>query len=167
MAQLNFGRLGHVTSIPIPSSSAFKRSAAALFFAFLSSGVALAEDTPPVLAGVKLITAEEAVKAIGSGAIPIDARVASEYAEGHIKGAINVPYRERSAKAVDFNASKDQFDLSKLPGKKETFVVVYCNGPECWKSYKAALVAIKGGYSNVNWYRLGFPDWKSKGLPVD
>ena len=152
---------------PFPSSHTFRRIAAALFFAFLSADAALAEDTPALLPGAKLITAEEAVKAIGSGAILIDARVASEYAEGHIKGAINVPYRERSAKAADFDASKDQFDLGKLPGNKEAFVVIYCNGPECWKSYKAAVLAIKGGYSNVNWYRVGFPDWKSRGLPVD
>ena len=156
-----------LTQYPFPSLNTFRCIAAALFFTFLSADAALAEDTPAVLSGAKLITAEEAVKAIGSGAVLIDARVASEYAEGHIKGAINVPYRERSAKAADFDASKDQFDLSKLPGKKEAFVVIYCNGSECWKSYKAAVVAIKGGYSNVGWYRLGFPDWKSKGLPVD
>jgi rhodanese-related sulfurtransferase len=152
---------------PFPSANTFKRIAAALLFAFLSAGAALAENTPAVLPGGKLITAEEAMKAIGSGAILVDARVASEYADGHIKGAINVPYREKSAKAVDFDASKDQFDLSKLPGNKQAFIVIYCNGPECWKSYKAAVVAIKGGYSNVNWYRLGFPHWKSKSLPVD
>jgi rhodanese-related sulfurtransferase len=153
--------------IPQYPFSIFNSIAAALLFAFLSAGAALAGDTPAALPGAKLITAEEAVKAIGSGAALIDARVASEYAEGHIKGAINVPYREKSAKAADFDASKDQFDLSKLPGKKEACIVIYCNGPECWKSYKASVIAIKGGYSNVNWYRSGFPDWKSRGLPVE
>ncbi len=152
---------------PFPSSNTFKRTAAALLIAFLSAGAALAEDTPAALPGAKLITAAEAMKAIDAGAIPIDARVANEYAEGHIKGAISVPYRERSAKTPDFDASKDQFDLSKLPGNKEAVVVIYCNGPECWKSFKAAVAAIKGGYSNVNWYRLGFPDWKSRRLPID
>ncbi len=141
--------------------------AAALFFTLLSAGVALAAETPGALTGAKLITAEEAAKATGSGVIVIDTRVASEYAEAHIKGAISVPYRERSEKAADFDASKDQFDLGKLPANKDAFIVVYCNGPECWKSYKASVLAIKSGYSNVNWYRLGFPDWKSKGLPVE
>ncbi len=148
------------------SSNTFGRIAAALFV-FLCTGAALADNTPAVLSGAKLITAEEAVKAIGAGAVAIDTRIASEYAEGHIKGALSVPYREKSAKSVDFDASKDQFDLSKLPGNKQALVVLYCNGPECWKSYKAATAAIKGGYSNICWYRSGFPDWKSKGLPVD
>ena len=102
------------------------------------------------------------MKAIGGGAVAIDTRVASEYAEGHIKGALSVPYREKSEKSAEFDASKDQFDLSKLPVNKEAAIVLYCNGPECWKSYKAATVAIKGGYSNIHWYRLGFPDWKAK-----
>ncbi len=143
------------------------RIAAVLLFGLLSVHAVLAEETPPALSGAQLITAEEAVKAVGGGAVLIDTRVASEYAEGHIKGALSVPYREKSAKSVDFDASKDQFDLGKLPTNKEIFIVLYCNGPECWKSYKAANVAIKGGYSNVHWYRAGFPDWKAKGLPVE
>ena len=165
MAQLNFEGSAMLTQQPF--SSTFRGVAAAFLFAFLPTHAALADETPPVLSGAKLITAEEAVKAIGGGAVPVDTRVASEYAEGHIKGALSVPYREKSAKSVDFDASKDQFDLSKLPVNKEASIVVYCNGPECWKSYKAATVSIKGGYSNVHWYRLGFPDWKSKGLPVE
>lgn len=149
------------------SSNAFRRLAAAFLFALLSTQAALADDTPAALSGAKLITAEEAVKALGAGAVAIDTRIASEYADGHIKGALSVPYREKSTKSADFDASKDQFDLSKLPVSKEAFIVLYCNGPECWKSYKASTAAIKGGYSNIHWYRLGFPDWKAKGLPVD
>ncbi len=149
------------------SSNAFRRIAAALLFALLFTDATLADNTPAVLSGAKLITAEEAVKAIGAGAVAIDTRIASEYAEGHIKGALSVPYREKSAKSVDFDASKDQFDLSKLPGNTQAVIVLYCNGAECWKSYKAATAAVKGGYSNIYWYRLGFPDWKSRGLPVE
>jgi rhodanese-related sulfurtransferase len=149
------------------STNTFQRIAAGLLFAILATDAAVADNTPAVLSGAKLISAEEAVKAIGGGAVPIDTRVASEYAEGHIKGALSVPYREKSAKSVEFDASNDQFDLSKLPANKAALIVLYCNGPECWKSYKAATVAIKGGYSNIHWYRLGFPDWKAKGLPVD
>ncbi len=167
MAQLNFEGSAMLTQQHISSTSTFRRTAATLLFAFLATGAALADNTPAVLSGAKLISAEEAVKAIGGGAVPIDTRIASEYAEGHIKGALSIPYREKSEKSVGFDASKDQFDLSKLPVNKEASIVLYCNGPECWKSYKAATVAIKGGYSNIHWYRLGFPDWKAKGLPVD
>ncbi|HVI79975.1 MAG TPA: rhodanese-like domain-containing protein [Candidatus Acidoferrum sp.] len=143
------------------------RIAAGLFAGMLISGVAQAGDTPAELAGVKLVGAEEVVKAQSAGAVIIDSRVASEYAEGHIKGAINVPYREKSEKAVNFDAAQDEFNLAKLPADKAAAVVVYCNGPECWKSFKGSTVAMKGGYTNVLWYREGFPQWKSKGLPSE
>jgi len=143
------------------------RIAAGLFAGMLISGVAQAGDTPAELAGVKLVGAEEVAKAQSAGAVIIDSRVASEYAEGHIKGAINVPYREKSEKAVNFDAAQDEFNLAKLPADKAAAVVVYCNGPECWKSFKGSTVAMKGGYTNVLWYREGFPQWKSKGLPSE
>ena len=141
--------------------------AAGLFAGMLISGVAHAGDTPAELSGAKLVGAEEVVKAQSAGAMIIDSRVASEYAEGHIKGAVNVPYREKSEKAVNFDAAQDEFNLAKLPADKAAAVVVYCNGPECWKSFKGSTVAMKGGYTNVLWYREGFPQWKSKGLPSE
>ena len=143
------------------------KMAAALFVGMLISGMVQAADTPTALAGAKLVAADEVVKAQSTGATVIDSRVASEYAEGHIKGAVNVPYREKSEKAVNFDASQDEFNLAKLPADKAAAMVIYCNGPECWKSFKASAVAIKGGYTNIHWYREGFPEWKSKGLPAE
>jgi rhodanese-related sulfurtransferase len=143
------------------------RLAAALFCGALISGAALAADTPLSLAGATGVSAEEVKTAQAAGAVTLDVRVASEYAEGHIKGAINIPYREKSDKAVSFDASQDEFNLAKLPADKATALVIYCNGPECWKSFKASTLAIKGGYAKIYWYRAGFPDWKSKGLPTE
>ena len=143
------------------------KMAAALFVGILISGMAQAADTPAALAGAKLVAADDVVKAQSTGAVTIDTRVASEYADGHIKGALNVPYREKSEKTVNFDASQDEFNLAKLPADKAAPVVIYCNGPECWKSFKASTVAMKGGYTNVLWYREGFPQWKSKGLPAE
>jgi rhodanese-related sulfurtransferase len=141
--------------------------AVALVAGLLISGTAQAADTPATLAGTKLVSAADVAKVQSSGAVLVDSRVAAEYAEGHIKGAINVPYREKSEKAVNFDASQDEFNLAKLPADKGAAIVIYCNGPECWKSFKASTVAIKGGYTNIHWYREGFPEWKSKGLPVE
>jgi|SRR5665811_2256620 hypothetical protein len=70
--------------------------AAALFVGMLISGMAQAADTPAALAGAKLVAADDVVKARSAGAVVIDSRVASEYAEGHIKDAVNVPYRRRA-----------------------------------------------------------------------
>ena len=140
--------------------------AVAALAGMLFAGVAQAGDTPATLAGAQLVSAEQVVKLQASGAVVIDSRVASEYAEGHIKGAMSVPYREKSKKVADFDAGQDRFDVAKLPADKAAALVIYCNGPECWKSFKATTAAIKAGYKNVHWYREGFPNWKSKGLPI-
>lgn len=126
-----------------------------------------AAETPTSLVGATVVTADQVKQLQGAGAAIIDSRVANEYAESHIKGARNVPYKEKSAKSVDFDASTDQFDLNKLPADKAAPVVFYCNAAECWKSYKASVSAIKAGYKKVNWFRGGLPEWKAKGYAVE
>jgi rhodanese-related sulfurtransferase len=132
----------------------------------LWTSAALAAETPASLPGVKSVSAEEVKKMLDSGVPVIDTRVAAEYAEKTIKGAISVPYKEKSAKEPGFDASQDQFDLAKLPGNKSAPLVFFCNAGECWKSYKASVVAQKAGYSKISWFRGGFPEWSSKGLPT-
>ena len=84
-----------------------------------------------------------------------------------VKGAKSVTYKEKSAKAVNFDASQDSFDLSKLPSDKNAPIVFYCNAGECWKSYKASIAATKAGYKKISWFRGGMPEWKSKKLPTE
>ena len=132
-----------------------------------SAGAGIAADVPASLAGVTLVTAEQARKLVDRGVPVIDTRVGNEYADAHIKGAINVPYKEKSAKAVGFDAREDHFDLARLPADKNAPLIFYCNGPECWKSYKASRLAVDAGYGKVQWLRGGFPEWKSRGYPVE
>lgn len=127
---------------------------------------AAASHTPEALQGAKVVNADQVRKMLDAGVPVIDTRVAAEYAEKAIKGARSVPYKEKSAKAADFDAAQDAFDLAKLPADKAAPVVFYCNAGECWKSYKASVVAIKAGYKQVNWFRGGMPEWTSKGLPT-
>jgi rhodanese-related sulfurtransferase len=135
-------------------------------FGALTASAALAAETPATLAGVKNVSADDVKKMLDSGVPVIDTRVAAEYAEKTIKGAVSVPYKEKSAKDVGFDASQDQFDLSKLPANKAAPLVFFCNAGECWKSYKASVVAQKAGYTKINWFRGGFPEWSAKGLPT-
>jgi len=127
---------------------------------------ATAAPTPEKLAGVKVVGAEEVQQLLAKGVPVIDTRVASEYAEKTIKGAISVPYKEKSAKSTDFDRSLDSFDVSKLPADKNAALVLFCNSGECWKSYKASIVARDAGYKNLYWFRGGFPEWSSKNLPT-
>lgn len=123
--------------------------------------------TPPDLAGVTVVTAVQVRALMLKGVLLVDTRVASEYVEQHIKGAVSIPYKEKSAKSPDFNGRLDRFDLSKLPRDKHTPVIFYCNAGECWKSYKASKTAFQAGYTKVYWLRGGIPEWKSNGLPVE
>ena len=104
---------------------------------------------------------------IEAGVPVIDTRVGNEYADAHIKGAKNVPYKEKSAKDAAFDAKDDHFELAKLPANKGAPVIFYCNGPECWKSYKASKMASQAGWTHVQWLRGGYPEWKSRGYPVE
>jgi rhodanese-related sulfurtransferase len=127
---------------------------------------AQAAPTPDKLDGVKVVTAEQVQQLQAKGVPVIDTRVAAEYADKTIKGAISVPYKEKSAKSTDFDRKLDSFDLSKLPADKAAPLVFFCNSGECWKSYKASVLARDGGYTQIHWYRGGFPDWSEKGLPM-
>lgn len=134
----------------------------------LSSWSAFAQETPTQApAGVKLVEAAEVQALQAKGAILVDTRVANEFAEASIKGAISVPYNpEKSAKVVGFDPKDDKFDLAKLPNK-DAQIVVFCNSGTCWRSYKAAVTLAKAGYKHVNWYRNGVPDWKARKLPME
>jgi len=134
---------------------------------FTSISLAATVETPTSLKGAELVDATKAKSLMDSGVKIIDTRVAIEFAEAHIKGAINVPYKEKSAKAIDFDASQDSFDVAKLPADKNAAIIMQCNGPECWKSYKASVAAMKAGYKKIYWFRGGFPEWKAKGYPVE
>lgn len=121
--------------------------------------------TPPAISGVTLVDAAETTRLMGSGAVVVDTRSPKEFEFAHVTGAINLPYVERSLKDKEFEAGLDNFAaLSKAPNGKG--LVFYCNGPECWKSYKASRTASLKGHKNIYWYRKGLPDWREKGLPI-
>ena len=135
--------------------------------ALVAAAPAFANETPASLKGAEVVDAAKAKSLMDGGAKMIDTRVANEYAEAHIKGAMSVPYKEKSAKAIDFDVSQDSFDVAKLPSDKNAALIMQCNGVECWKSYKGAVAAIKAGYKKVYWFRGGFPEWKAKGFAVE
>ena len=138
-----------------------------IFSSLLITAPALAIDTPDSLAGATLITAEKAKELVGSGAKIYDVRVATEYVEEHIAGAVSLPYKENSKKEAGFDSTQDKFNLGVVGTDKGASLIFQCNGKECWKSYKAAAVAVKAGYSKVYWFRGGLPEWKQKGFPTE
>ena len=134
----------------------------------LLAGQAMAAKvmTPEAIDGVKTVDADW-VKANQDTIMVYDARKKGEYVEGHIPGSISAPYKEKSAKSVDFDPSVDRMKIGKFPEDKSTPIVVYCNGVKCWKSYKTIVQLKSAGYTNLNWLRDGYPGWTNKGYTVE
>ena len=96
-----------------------------------------------------------------------DVRKKAEYVEGHLPGAISSPYKEKSEKVADFDPVDDELDVADFPTDKNEPVVVYCNGPSCWKSYKSTVWLVKEGYTQVKWFREGYPEWVTSGFATE
>lgn len=78
----------------------------------------------------------------------VDVRDESEYREGHIPGAINIP-------VASFSSRSGVLDKHKT-------IIVYCNAGS--RSYKAYRKLMKLGYKKF--YQALFADWKSAGYEV-
>ncbi|MDC8784573.1 rhodanese-like domain-containing protein [Roseateles koreensis] len=147
-----------------PASGLKLQAVAAEAFDYVAT---LGYFTPRALEGATLVDAPTVAKLMQGGAQLIDTRIEAEYKAGHAAGAKSVPYNEKSAKEADFKAEDDKFDLTQLPADKKASLVFACNGPECWKSFKASQVAMKAGYAKVYWFRGGFPEWRAAGYKIE
>jgi rhodanese-related sulfurtransferase len=146
----------------IPGVSKFRPTSDAAPYEYVAS---LGIFTPAELTGVQRVSAREAYELSEKGAKLVDVRTEKEYAARHARGAANLPYVEKSLKEIDYDAKKDQFaGLASL--NKNDALVFFCNGAECWKSFKASKAARDAGYARVYWLRGGMPEWIAQGLPT-
>jgi rhodanese-related sulfurtransferase len=122
--------------------------------------------TPTTLPGGKVVTADEVKAMIGKASF-FDMRKALSFGKGHLPGAMPLPYDQKSEKTVSFDATKDKFDVAQLPKNKGSAIVFYSDGPTGWKSYKAAVLAIRSSYTNIMWLRGGSAEWEAKGFPLE
>jgi rhodanese-related sulfurtransferase/DNA-binding transcriptional ArsR family regulator len=79
--------------------------------------------------------------------VVLDVRPATEFKDGHIPGAINIPIEELSTR------------IKKLQKNKE--YVAYCRGPFCVFADDAVQLLTKKGF-NAKRLNEGYPDWKIK-----
>src|SRR3989338_1829963 len=94
-------------------------------------------------------------------AVVLDTRPFREFAISHIPGARNVAAKP----GVPMSAYvSDVAEIGRLiEGKRETPLVLYCNGPYCGKSKRLAEELLTAGYTNVRRYQLGIPVWRALG----
>lgn len=81
----------------------------------------------------------------------VDSRPARKYDKGHIVPSVNI--------------SNSQFEklTHLLPEDKSTLLIFYCGGLKCPLSHKSAAKAEALGYTNVQVYAAGYPDWQNAG----
>ena len=89
---------------------------------------------------------------IDSNTAPVilDVRSAKEFADGHLPGAINIPFESVAARA------------DALPGPRQSPVIVYCgHGPRAWM---AGAALRRNGFTNVSYLAGHFSKWRTAGL---
>ncbi len=122
-----------------------------------SSGPNIPESYVQQISAMKTISIEDAYSAYTDNtAVFIDARDNAEYREGHIKGAISIPYDK-----FEQDYPKDEKLLSL--GKK---IITYCHGTGCGLSVDVAKDLMKLGYTNVYVMTEGWPGWIDANLPI-
>jgi len=91
----------------------------------------------------------------------LDTRPQKEFAVSHIPGAMNV------AAKPGVEMSKYVSDVAEVTrlvnNKKDSALVLYCNGPFCGKSKRLSEELLAAGFSNVRRYQLGIPIWRALG----
>jgi rhodanese-related sulfurtransferase len=104
------------------------------------------------------ITLSEAMMEFqSSNTIFLDARLEFDYKQGHIKGALNLPYEE-------FDEFYPKI-APKIP--KDKTILAYCDGTECELSLLLARVLRDEGYQHLKVFFGGWAEWEKAGLPID
>jgi rhodanese-related sulfurtransferase len=91
----------------------------------------------------------------------LDSRPRAEYAVSHIPGALNVAAKPGMAASAYVSDVAEVGRL--LQDRKQTPLVLYCNGPFCGKSKRLSEELAAAGYTNVRRYQLGIPVWRALG----
>jgi rhodanese-related sulfurtransferase len=89
---------------------------------------------------------------IDSGGAPtiIDVRTAAEFADGHVPGAIHIPFETIRGR------------LDSIPGSRRDPLVVYCgHGPRAWM---AGAVLRSHGFTDVRYLTGHFSGWRAAAL---
>ena len=94
-------------------------------------------------------------------ALVLDARPFREYAVSHVPGALNVAPKPGVPMSLYVS---DVAEIDRLVHqRKDTAIVLYCNGPFCGKSKRLAVELVAGGYTKIRRYQLGIPVWRALG----
>jgi rhodanese-related sulfurtransferase len=114
-------------------------------------------DAPLTVEGATLVNNEEAKALFDEGVLFVDAREDAAWELGRISGALHLDVK------TDAFSKEALLEEAALDDK----VVFYCSGVKCGRSSAACTKAVEYGFTNVYYYREGFPGWKGAGYPVE
>ncbi len=128
------------------------RTLVALAEQHIAEVTALTEDFFQQADGTRPVTFTEFDELTRSGnVVLVDVRPASEFAAGHVDGAVNIPVAELATR------------ISELP--PDANIVAYCRGPYCVMASTAVTRLRETGLDAVR-LEGGFPEWRDAGRPV-
>lgn len=104
----------------------------------------------------KAIKIDFAYKLFHKGIKFIDARPVEEFNEGHIRGALNIPFYE---------SDKYEHILSGI--SKNEIIVTYCGGHDCELSIMLGDELFKKGYRKIYIFYGGWNDWLKNNYPIE
>ncbi len=97
------------------------------------------------------ISVQDASKALGSGAVAIDANsLSTREKHGTVPNAVIL-------------TSSSKYELAQLPEDKSKDLIFYCSNTFCTASDAAAKRAASNGYEHVHIMREGITGWKDAG----
>ena len=129
----------------------------AMLASVLTPGLVIAKEEAPLqIEGAETVSVDEAKALFDQGALFIDPRGDADFDAGRIPGAVHLP----------LSGVLSESSLAEVAGKDET-LVFYCNGIKCGVSGEACAKAVAWGYTNVRYFREGFPGWEAAGLPIE
>jgi rhodanese-related sulfurtransferase/DNA-binding MarR family transcriptional regulator len=98
------------------------------------------------------VTREELTRRLQDGdLVVLDVRPATEYAAGHLPGAVSIPVGELRRR------------LAELPADRE--IVAYCRGPYCAFAHEAVGLLREEGFA-ARRLEDGLPEWQAAGLAI-
>ena len=90
------------------------------------------------------------------GVLFLDVRDAEHYAQGHVPGALSLPYHE-------FTTAYPRM-APKLPGRGP--ILLYCYGSECGLAMRVAKMLLVRGYDNLLLLQDGIEGWQEARLEM-
>jgi rhodanese-related sulfurtransferase len=115
-------------------------------------------------AGLRFIALAEAADLFSRGlAVFIDSRTRTDYASGHIPGALSLPLDE----VKDTSGVQERLNQAPASLSPERTLVVYCEGEDCQTSLALAKLIHSQGFRDIRILMGGWAEWSAAGLPVE